>query len=204
MLTGAIRVTHYEKLRKLAEDNNGTITSRLLDENRIQRMYIRKLIDEGFLLRSARGVYITAETSEDEMFMLQSRFAKGIFSYGSALFLHNLTDRTPLHCTMTFPQGYNTSKPKASGIKPVSAAECYYEAGISEAMTPVGNIVRLYDQEKTVCDIIRNKKHIDAQIAADAIKRYARRRDRNIPRLAKYAKLLGIEDEIRKYPETLL
>jgi predicted transcriptional regulator of viral defense system len=197
-------MTHYERLRKLAEDSNGTITARLLDENRIHRMYIKKLLDEGFLLQSARGVYVTAGTLEDEMFVLQSRFSKGIFSYGSALFLHDLADRTPLYYTMTFPQGYNTSKPKASGIRTVSAAERYYETGISETKTPVGNIVKLYDPEKTVCDIVRNKKHIDVQIATEAIKRYARRRDRNTSRLMDYAKLLGVEDDIRKYMEVLL
>ena len=79
-----------------------------------------------------------------------------------------------------------------------------YEIGIVEMKTPYGNKVKVYDLERTICDIIRNKKKIEIALFTDAMKRYADRKDRNSIKLHKYAKIFNIEDELRKYLEVLL
>lgn len=79
-----------------------------------------------------------------------------------------------------------------------------YEIGITEMKTPYGNKVKVYDLEITICDIIRNKKKIEIALFADSMKRYAERKNRNSIKLHKYAKLLNVEDEVRKYLEVLL
>ena len=79
-----------------------------------------------------------------------------------------------------------------------------YEIGITEIKTPYGNKVKVYDLERTICDIIRNKKKIEIALFTDAMKRYADRKDRNSIKLHKYAKIFNIEDELRKYLEVLL
>ena len=43
---------------------------------------------------------------------LQNRFKKGIYSHETALFLWDLTDRTPNRYCMTFPENYNLTNPK--------------------------------------------------------------------------------------------
>ncbi len=52
--------------------------------------------------------------------------------------------------------------------------------------TPYGNKVKVYDLERTICDIIRNKKKIEIALFTDAMKRYADRKDRNSIKLHKY------------------
>lgn len=79
-----------------------------------------------------------------------------------------------------------------------------YEIGITEIKTPYGNKVKVYDLERTICDIIRNKKKIEIALFTDAMKRYVDRKDRNSIKLHKYAKIFNIEDELRKYLEVLL
>ena len=79
-----------------------------------------------------------------------------------------------------------------------------YEIGITEMKTPYGNKVKVYDLERTICDIIRNKKKIEIALFTDAMKRYVDRKDRNSIKLHKYAKIFNIEDELRKYLEVLL
>ncbi len=79
-----------------------------------------------------------------------------------------------------------------------------YNVGIIEMKTLYGNKVKVYDLERTICDIIRNKKKIEIALFTDAMKRYAERKDRNSIKLHKYAKLFNIEDEVRKYLEVLL
>ena len=65
---------------QLAKENNGVITSAAITEKGISRGNLKKLVDEGKLERSVRGVYILPEVWGDEFVDLQARFKKGIFS----------------------------------------------------------------------------------------------------------------------------
>lgn len=57
--------------------------------------------------------------------------------------------------------------------------------------------------ERCICDIILGRKSIDKQIFINAMTGYFKNQDKNIRNLIKYSKILGIEDEIRKYAEIL-
>lgn len=75
---------------QLAKDNNGVITSATITEKGISRGNLKKLVDEGKLERSVRGVYILPEVWGDEFVDLQARFKKGFFSNETALFFVGL------------------------------------------------------------------------------------------------------------------
>lgn len=51
-----------------------------------------KFVKEGKLEKVNRGVYISAGTIEDEMYYMQYKYPKIIYSHETALFLHGLTD----------------------------------------------------------------------------------------------------------------
>ena len=69
--------------------------------------------------------------------------------------------------------------------------------------TAFGNEVKCYDRERTICDIVPERKRIDKQIFIDAMIRYFIQR-KNIRNLIKYSRILGVEEEIRKYMEVLV
>ena len=54
--------------------------------------------------------------------------------------------------------------------------------------TTFGNEVPVYDMERTVCDVIRNRSNIEMQVFQDTLKRYVKRKDKNLRRLMQYAK----------------
>ena len=165
---------------QLAENNNGTVTSAMVTEAGLSRANLKYLTDAGKLERTGRGVYVLPYVFEDEMYTLQCRFKRGIFSCETALFLWDLTDRTPNRYSMTFPHSYNPSGAKAQKIKcTVSVAELF-EIGITETKTPGQNLVRVYDRERTLCDILKKGSKIDIQIVTEAFKRYAKLPDKNI------------------------
>jgi hypothetical protein len=70
--------------------------------------------------------------------------------------------------------------------------------------TPGGNIVKAYNAERTLCDILRPRNHVDVQIVTDAFKRYTGRKEKNIPLLSEYARMLKVEYRLRSYLEVLL
>lgn len=197
-------MNYAEQIMDLAKTNNGVITSAQVTQAGIHRYYLKMLADQGLLERSERGVYILPTTFDDEMFNLQNRYKKGIFSHGTALFLMDLTDRTPIKYSMTFPLQYNISALKTENVKCYRVKDELYELGVTTGKTPGGNIVRLYNAERTLCDILKGRSNVEIQIVTEAFKRYAKLDKKDIPQLSEYAKLMRVEKKLRSYLEVLL
>ena len=193
-----------EEIIKMAKENNGTVTTAMVAAAGFSRGNIKYLVDKGVIEKSARGVYILPEILGDEIFNLQNRFKRGIYSHETALFLWDLTDRTPNRYHMTFPVDYNLTKPKKENIQCAQCKKELYSLGIAEVTTPGGNTVRTYGAERTLCDILRPHSRVDIQIVVEAFKRYTIRSDRNIPILSEYAEMLKVEIRLRSYLEVLL
>ena len=197
-------MTFAEQILKMAHDNNGVVTSAEVTKAGILRAHLRGLVDKGLLDRSERGVYIIPTVFDDEMLNLQMRFKRGIFSHETALFLLDLTDRTPIKYSMTFPLRYNTTALKSENVIYYRVKEDLYELGIINAKSPGGNSIRVYNTERTLCDILKGRSCTDIGIVTDAFKRYASLDQKNIPMLSNYAKLFRVEKKLRSYLEVLL
>lgn len=95
-----------EKIEELIKQQSGTILSADFDKYSIPRKYLQLLIAEGRLERWNRGVYVAVDAIEDEMFAMQKKYSKLIYSHETALFLHGLSDRTPFEYSATVPSRY--------------------------------------------------------------------------------------------------
>lgn len=193
-----------DKIMQLAKDNNGVITTTTLSKKGILRGNLKRLVDEGRFEKAARGVYILPGIWEDEFLNLQARFKKGIFSNETALFLWDLTDRTPIRYDMTFPHNYNLTNVKNEGVNCSRVKLEWYAEGKAQIESPGGNLVTAYNMERTLCDILRKRGGVDKGIVTEAFKRYASRKDRNLPLLSEYAKIFHVDENVRNYLEVLL
>ena len=70
--------------------------------------------------------------------------------------------------------------------------------------TSFGHAVPVYDMERTICNLLRSRNNIEIQVFQDALKQYARRKDKNLRVLMKYAALFHVENILRPYLEVLL
>ena len=193
-----------EQILQMAENNNGTVSSKMIDHHGIARQYLKQLVDKGLLERTSRGIYTLPHIWEDEMQHLQIRFKKGIYSKETALYLYDLTDRTPIQYSMTFPEDYNLTTVKKEGIIASRTKNVLYELGQEEILTPSGNSVIAYNAERTLCDILRPRSGVEIGITAEAFKRYIKRKDKNIPLLSEYSKIMKVEEKVSSYLEVLL
>lgn len=193
-----------DKIIQLAKENNGVVTAAILSDKGILRGNLKKLVDEGKLEKTARGVYILPEIWEDEFVNLQARFKKGIFSNETALFLWDLTDRTPNKYDMTFPHNYNLTNVKSEGVNCSRVKQEWYAEGKTQLESPGGNRITVYNMERTLCDILRKRGGINTGIITEAFKRYTARNDKNIPLLSEYAKMFRVEEKVRSYLEVLI
>lgn len=189
---------------ELATQNKGFVTAAMVKENNLSAGVLKYLCDSGKLEKTARGVYTLPSSWDDKFINLQSRFKKGIFSHETALFLHNLTDRPPIKFHMTFPANYNLTMVKNFDVQCHQNKIDIYNIGIVNATTPLGNIVKAYCPEKTLCAILVTKSKTEVQLISTAFKLYRDSDKKNIPLLSEYAKMLRVEKKVRTYLEVIL
>jgi len=193
-----------EKLIKIIEESDGLICTKDIVAEGIPKIYQSQLVEKGKLERIAHGVYLTPDALADKMYYLQRRKPAIVFSHDTALFLHDLSDRDPLIYSVTVPIGYNTKNIKDEGLIVFSIRKELYEVGLTTLTTPFGRSVKAYNMERTVCDMIRSRSKMDISILTDALKRYAKRMDKNIPKLMEYAETFKVTKLLRNYMEVLL
>ena len=191
-----------EYINNLITKNNGIITSSQLSEKNIPRQYLKLMLEKKLLAKVSRGIYIINGNLEDELYIHQQRYTKGIYSHETALYIHNFTDRMLDKYIMTFPQGYHIKTNRAFIIK--QANSNIYSLGIQEKKTNYGNKIKVYNIERTLCDILRGSNVNDTQLIIPAIKKYLSQKNKNIPLLIEYANKLRVKNKITKYLQVLL
>jgi predicted transcriptional regulator of viral defense system len=197
-------MSYEQNLLKMIESNGGKITAFDAAKAGIPHAYLSKLVQENILERPLRGIYFKSTLFDDPMWSLQKRCPKIIFSHETALYLHNLSDRTPLTMSVSVSQNYNASTLREYGCKVYSIIPERFELGQIEMNTLMGNPIRVYDKERSICDIYRSKSRMDIQIVVQAMQRYAKRKDADFTKLYQYAKLLRVEKPITQALEILL
>ncbi|MCD2432470.1 type IV toxin-antitoxin system AbiEi family antitoxin domain-containing protein [Paraeggerthella hominis] len=191
-------------LVEIAKGQNGYVSASQATAAGIPRRKLAEAVGKGELVQIERGLYALPETWEDPYLVAQYRFARGVFSDDAALFLHGMTDRAPFFLTMTFPRGYNATPAREAGIVCRTCADEVLELGLTELTTQHGNVVRAYDLERTLCDLVRGQGTVDSQVVTPAMQAYARSPERDVAKLVEYARRLGVERKIRTYLEVLL
>ena len=192
---------NIEILKNYIENNNGIILASDLKKINIHKQYLKLLCDEGYVERKEKGVYVKKGKNVNDYFLIQQRYKTGIFSHNTALYFYHLTDRTPLKYDMTFK---NNIRVNDEIIEPHYIKQDKYELGIIELELQDKTTIKLYDLERTIIDILRDRNKIDLQIFNTAMKEYMKRKDKNLIKLSKYAKEFKMEKILKKYMEVLL
>ena len=190
-------------LKLLNSSKNGMISTSEVTNAGIHRGVLKDLVDSGELSRFSRGLYVRNNSWEDDLYLIQQKYKRGIYSHDTALYLLGYSDRTPAKYTMTFPKGYNTPSLKDENVNIVRVVEDNYDLGITEILSPSGNKIKVYDLERTLCDILRGKG-IDIQIVNAAMKKYASSKNKDINKLMKYADKPRVKPKMLRYMEVLL
>jgi len=184
------------------EKNNGIITASYCKTNGIQNIYLKNMVEKGELIKISRGIYATNDAILDDYYIFQLRYTRCIYSFLSALYLHGLTDRVPDTKEVTVFKGYNASRIEEDCIVHY-VPKAVYDIGKTKVFTMFGHIVFAYDKERTICDLIRNRKDTDPEIFVKALNSYMRSKEKNLNRLMDYAKVFKIEEKTLELIEVL-
>ena len=195
---------NYDKIMKIVEKNKGYITTKEVINNKIERRYLTNMVKKGKLVRISKGYYGLPNYIEDEYYKIASKSKNVRFSINTALYLHNLSDRAPLLYNITLPNNYSGSLQKDKKVIINFVNRNILDLGVVEMTSPFGMKIKVYDVERTICDIIKNRNKIDGEILSKALKDYAKSKDKNLRKLSYYAKIMKIEKKVSEYMEVLL
>lgn len=111
-----------------------------------------------------------------------------------------MTDRTPFQLDMTFPSN-NRVKNDLLNVHYIKKE--FYDLGLTQLEIEKNFTIKIYNSERTICDIIRDRNKIDLQIFNTAINEYMKRKDKNLVLLSEYAKKFKIDKILAQYMEVL-
>ena len=186
-------------LDELVKEQNGYI--RLIDaQNKgVLKKDVLEYVRSRGMNRIAPGVYISCGMWEDRLFSLQLRNKNIIFSHETALFIHQLSSYMPPSPTISVARGYNAKHLKDKGVVVHTVGKEFIGLGITEGRTPAGNVVRMYDRERCICDIIKNRTRVNDQIFQTSLKHYFSNEYEDTYKLDEYAKLMKISNKVWSY-----
>lgn len=195
----------YSKLLELAKENNGIIRTKMAVESKIPKDYLKFAVDDGVLEKVRNGIYITPDTMEDELYFLQLKSKNLIYSYETSAYYNSLTTRDPLVLSITTTRNNNISTIKSNyklDFHFVSKEKLNF--GLTTTKTMFGNVIQIYDKERTICDLFSKNYVGDRYVVNESLKTYLKMEDKNLIKLLKYAKELGVEKELKDKLEILL
>lgn len=195
-------MNYNDKIYEILKGNHGVITFADCHKHRIPSIYLTRMVSNNLLTRLQRGIYVDQSGDYDDYYFFQIRFNKCVFSYQSALFFHGLTDRIPFKKEVTLYKGYNPHTIPSDVITHFVSKDIY-EVGIIEMKTQFGNTIKVYDKERSICDLIKNRKNTDVEIFKKAIKGYIDLKNKDVNKLYRYANVLKIEKEVNEIMEVL-
>lgn len=193
----------YDEILKIIKKNEGIITTKEIEKNGISRVHLKKMLDKGIIERLKRGIYITEDFIYDDFYLFQLKHPNTVFSYNTALYFWGMTERTPIKMDVTTSRNNNLSIYK-DRINLYRVNDKLLDLGKIKIKTTTGKIVNCYNLERTVCDIINNKKNIDIEIANKSIKNCIRRKNFNVNLMFEYAKQQKIYDKVETYMEAVI
>lgn len=197
-------MSKIKQLDMMIEKNNGYLfTSEVVDAG-ISKTYLSKFVNANKFERAAQGIYVSDETWIDELYVIQKSNPNLIFDRDTALYLHGLTDREYSKIHVSVPKGYNTFRLKKKGFIIHTYDVELYQMGICDVESNYGNLLKTYDKERAICDMVAGRGEVESQVYQTAMKEYMSDSEKKLNVLLTYAEKMGLRDEIMKYLEVML
>lgn len=188
------------KLKEFLNENYGYIKTRDFEKLGISRPSIQSYIDKKIIRKVSRGLYIDNNLIEDEFYILQQKFSNIIFSYNTACYLLNLSDRAPYKIDVTTLNHNNIGE----DLEIHYVSKDKFNIGITEIKSPYGNPINVYNAERCICDLLKNKNEVDIELYNKIIKNYFKQSKKDLETLEEYAKIFNIQEKFENIMEVLI
>ena len=186
--------------RKVFSNYNYIMTTAQLNAEKLFYRDIQRMLEAGVIEKVKWGYYHWVEGYGDsEVILINRLFSDAVLCMETALFYYGYSDRNPAEWNITINK--NTSRNRTNIDYPFIKA---YR--VEPALVTLGEMtgkidfvdVRIYDRDRTICDVLRNMNKMDKEIFNKAIQGYVKDPKKNIPNLMEYAKVLRVQKRVKE------
>jgi len=172
----------------------------------IHREYLRRLEQQGEIVRSGRGIYLLPDVDLSEHYTMVEackRFPNTVICLLSALRFHNITTQAPFEVWLAID--LKTWSPKSSmlPLRIVYMSDQAFYSGIDKHQIS-GVTVPVYNPAKTVADCFKYRHKIGLDVALEALRECLRERAATLDEIWHFAKICRVSNVIRPYLESLV
>jgi predicted transcriptional regulator of viral defense system len=193
---------YAKQIKEKMKKRSGIITSKEVNDSDIPTIYLTRMVEKGEIIRADRGIYILPDGDYDEYYFFHKRYKVAVFSYVSALYLHQFTDIIPGEIEITVYKGYNPHR-IAGNVRVHYVTKSIHNLGVTERKTILGNTVKVYDLERTVCDLVKDRDEIETELFSKTINKYVRDKNKDLNKLYAYSKQMKIYEKVREILEVV-
>lgn len=188
-----------EHLKRTFTKYDYIMTTTQLHSEKLYYRDIQQMLKKGLIEKVKRGYYHWIEDdSSSEVIIINKLFPDAILCMETALFYYGYSDRNPAEWNIAIDK--NASRQRTKIDYPFVRA---YR--IDPDLLPLGETkgeidfipVRIYDRDRTMCDILKNMNKMDREIFNKAIQGYIKDFQKNIPNLMQYAKELRVQKRVK-------
>ncbi len=188
--------------------NGGYARTRELRAAGFHTRDIKSSVESGDIEKVKSGLYKVASAINGEKINpgfidICKAFPKSVICLISAAEFHGLSSANPPLIYAAIPKSEKPPRIEYPPVKFYYWEETIYNPGIKKIKTENG-IVKIYDKEKTVCDLFRYREKLGEDIAIEALKNYLSDNDFNLNKLRKYAVETRIKGIITPYIKAIV
>jgi predicted transcriptional regulator of viral defense system len=186
-----------QDILKIFNENSGFLQSKEL-KNRTEWRVLEKMLENNSVSKVKRGLYRLNDFSFDMQPMEVTKIVPcGVYCLFTAFRFYELSTYIPFEFHIAITQNKKVNLPDYPPIKIYYLIEKIYQLGITEVDWN-GAKVKMYDLEKSVCDAIRFRKKVGIDTTSEILRNYLKRRDKDLDKLVRYARILRIEKFVRE------
>ena len=207
------------KIIKYFKKHGGYARMKELKKASFQTRDISRLFKEGTIVKVKPGLYRLANFTDVVLPAITINAAgytisvgimdvcraipEGVICLASALEFYGLTTFNPSEIYVAIPNAAKKPKIAYPPVKIFYFRERFYRPGIEKIKA--GDVtLKIYNREKTICDVFRYRNKIGEDIAFEGLKNYMLRKDANINRLREYAEICRVKTIMMPYLKALI
>ena len=179
------------------------IRPRDLERLGIPREYLLRLMRNGLLHRSGRGMYELAQASPTEhhsFAVVAKEIPTGVICLLSALRFHELTTQQPSEVWLGIPVRARYPIISTTAHRVVRYSDTTFKAGV-DTYRIEGVSVRIFNPAKTIADCFKFRNKIGLDVALEALRDVLRQRKAKVDEIQRYATICRVSKIIRPYLE---
>lgn len=188
-------------MNKIIEEfqkHGGILKTSELSQLGLSSRQLRNLLDQGELSKIKQGYYELSDEVNLEEVIIARMFPKAVIFLESALLHYNYTDRIPTAWQIAVNRDSEKSQYDIDYpiIKPFYQEPKFLSVGLTAIVVDNVN-VKIFDRDRTMCDVMRYERKLEKEVFLNAITRYIKDPKKNVRHLFEYAQIFNITRKVQ-------